>query len=111
GMAGEFDNMQGIMGRYLATNEGLPQELAAALEEQYLPRFAGDILPTSITGRALALADKIDTLTGIFGIGAKPTGDKDPFALRRAALGVLRILIECQLPLNLADLIEKACDL
>lgn len=110
GMVGEFDNMQGIMGRYLAQGEGLPNELAGALEEQYLPRFAGDILPTSITGQALALADKLDTLTGIFGIGAKPTGDKDPFALRRAALGVLRILIECQLPLNLASLIETACD-
>ena len=111
GMVGEFDNMQGIMGRYLATNEGLPAELAAALEEQYLPRFAGDVLPASITGQALALADKIDTLAGIFGIGAKPSGDKDPFALRRAALGVLRILIECQLPLNLRQLIEQACDL
>lgn len=111
GMVGEFDTMQGVMGRYLAINEGLPQELAQALEEQYLPRFSGDALPASITGQSLALADKLDTLTGIFGIGQKPSGDKDPFALRRAALGVLRIIIECKLPLNLATLVQQTSSL
>lgn len=111
GMVGEFDKLQGIMGRYLALNEGLPEELAQSLEEQYLPRFSGDRLPTSTTGQALALADRLDTLTGIFGIGEKPSGDKDPFALRRAALGVLRILIECQLPLDLKALVNQAAEL
>lgn len=111
GMVGEFDKMQGIMGRYLALNQGLPEELATALEEQYLPRHAGDGLPTTTTGQAVALADKLDTLVGIFGVGAKPSGTKDPFALRRAALGVLRIVIECELKLDLAALVEKAASL
>ncbi len=107
-MVGEFAKMQGIMGRYLAENQELPDEVAATMEEQYLPKHAGDALPASTTGQAVALADKIDTLVGIFGIGAKPSGTKDPFALRRAALGVLRIVVEQQLPLNLADLVDKA---
>lgn len=111
GMVGEFDNMQGVMGRYLALNEGLSPELAQAIEEQYLPRFSGDALPSSKTGQALALADKLFTLMGIFGIGQKPTGDKDPFALRRQALGVLRIIIECQLPLSLKQLVDEAAKL
>lgn len=111
GMVGEFDNMQGVMGRYLAINEGLPDELAQAIEEQYLPRFSGDALPVTVTGQALALADKLFTLVGIFGIGQKPTGDKDPFALRRAALGMLRIIIECQLPLDLKALVDDAARL
>ncbi|MFN3786743.1 MAG: glycine--tRNA ligase subunit beta, partial [Thiothrix sp.] len=85
-------------------------EVAAALQEQYLPRFAGDHLPQTATGRILALAERLDTLAGIFAIGQKPSGAKDPFALRRAALGVLRILIEQQLPLDLADLLDKAAD-
>jgi glycyl-tRNA synthetase beta chain len=96
------------MGRYYAEAEGCPQELSQALEEHYLPRFAGDALPQGKTGQALALADKIDTLTGIFAIEQRPTGAKDPFGLRRAALGVLRILLECRLDLDLADLLERS---
>ena len=107
-MVDEFDSMQGIMGYYLARNDGLDEEVAAAMHEHYLPRFAGDRLPETTTGQAVALADRIDTLTGIFGIGQKPTGDKDPFALRRATLGVLRILIEQELPVELRTLVEDA---
>ena len=110
-MVGEFDTMQGIMGFYLARLEGQPEEVAQALYEQYLPRFAGDKLPQSKTGMAVSLADKIDTLVGIFGIGQKPSGTKDPYALRRATLGVLRIIIENQLDLDLQHLLEKAGDL
>lgn len=110
-MVYEFDTMQGIMGYYLARHEGLHEEIAQALNEQYLPRFAGDHLPSSPTGQALALADKIDTLVGIFGIGQKPSGDKDPYALRRATLGILRIIIERQLPLAIDQLIEKSMSL
>lgn len=107
-MVYEFDTMQGIMGYYLARHEGQPEELAQALHEQYLPRFAGDALPASRTGQAVALADKLDTLVGIFGIGQKPTGDKDPYALRRATLGILRIIIEQQLPLDIVALVQDA---
>lgn len=110
-MVYEFDAMQGIMGHYLAINQGLDKELALAMEEQYLPRFATDVLPTSKTGIAVALADRIDTLVGIFGIGQKPTGDKDPFALRRASLAVLRIIIENNLELDIAPLFNKAAEL
>jgi len=104
-MVGEFPELQGIMGRYYAAAEGYPEELALALEEHYRPRFAGDALPATRTGQALALADKIDTLVGIFAIGQRPTGTKDPFGLRRAALGVLRIMLECRLDLDLDELL------
>ena len=107
-MVGEFDTMQGIMGFYLAQREGQPEEVAKALYEQYLPRFAGDTLPQSKTGMAVSLADKIDTLVGIFGIGQKPSGTKDPYALRRATLGVLRIIIENELALDLRELLDQA---
>jgi glycyl-tRNA synthetase beta chain len=107
-MVGEFPELQGTMGRYYAAAQGEPPELALALEEQYRPRFAGDSLPTTKTGQALALADKIDTLAGIFAIDVKPTGTKDPFGLRRAALGVLRILLEGGLDLDLVELLSIA---
>ncbi len=109
-MVFEFTELQGIMGRYYANHDGEAAEVAAALDEQYMPRFAGDELPASTTGQILALAERLDTLAGIFGIGQKPTGAKDPFGLRRAALGALRLLIEKQLPLDLADLLDKAAD-
>ncbi len=105
-MVYEFTDLQGIMGRYYAMKDGEPAEVANALDEQYMPRFAGDQLPSGKTGQILSLADKLDTLLGIFAIGQKPTGEKDPFALRRAALGVLRILIECELDLDLAVLLK-----
>jgi len=104
-MVFEFPELQGIMGRYYATHDGESAEVATALDEQYRPRFAGDSLPVTRTGQALAIADRLDTLTGIFAIGQPPTGDKDPFGLRRAALGVLRIMIECELDLDLHELI------
>jgi glycyl-tRNA synthetase beta chain len=104
----EFPELQGIMGRYYATHDGEPAEVAQALEEQYLPRFAGDAIPACRTGQALALADRLDTLTGIFGIGQRPTGTKDPFALRRAAIGVLNIMIKGELDLDLRELLELA---
>ena len=107
-MVNEFPDLQGTMGRYYARAEGLPEEVATALEEQYLPRFAADQLPTTKAGQALALADRIDTLTGIFAIDQKPTGTKDPFALRRAALGVLRILLDAGLDVDLEQLLETA---
>lgn len=107
-MVQEFPELQGIMGRYYAIHDGEPAEVAQALEEQYLPRHAGDAIPTSPTGQALALADRLDTLTGIFGIGQRPTGTKDPFALRRAAIGVLNILIKGELDLDLRELLELA---
>lgn len=107
-MVSEFPELQGLMGRYYALAEGLPAELAEALDEQYLPRQAGDRLPTTATGRALAIADKLDTLVGIFAIGQVPSGDKDPYALRRAALGALRIIIECALPLDVEALLKRA---
>ena len=107
-MVGEFPELQGIMGRYYAQAEGYPEEVSRAIEEHYRPRFAGDALPSSRIGQALALADKIDTLTGIFSIEQRPTGAKDPFGLRRAALGVLRILLECRLDLDLVALIDAS---
>jgi len=110
-MVGEFPELQGIMGRHYAEAEGYPRELALAIEEHYRPRYAGDALPTTRTGQALALADKIDTLVGIFSIEQRPTGTKDPFGLRRAALGVLRILLECRLDLDLRELLATAAAL
>ena len=107
-MVYEFTELQGIMGRYYAGHDGETQAVAQALEEQYFPRQAGDRLPTSPEGQVLALADRLDTLVGIFAIGQKPSGTKDPFALRRAALGVLRILIESKLPLDLQALLQQA---
>jgi glycyl-tRNA synthetase beta chain len=107
-MVYEFDTMQGVMGYYLAQHEGLNNEIAEAMREQYLPRFSGDVLPQTKTGMAVAIADKLDTLVGIFGIGQKPTGDKDPYALRRATLGILRIIIGQKLPLDMATLVEAS---
>ena len=107
-MVNEFPKLQGIMGRYYAGHDGEASEVAMALDEQYQPRFAGDVLPASETGQALAIAERLDTLVGIFAIGQTPTGDKDPFGLRRSALGVLRILIEKQLDLDLRSLIDSA---
>jgi len=107
-MVGEFPELQGIMGRYYAEAEGLPGEVCLALEEHYRPRYAGDALPATRTGQAVALADKIDTLVGIFAIEQRPTGAKDPFGLRRAALGVLRILLEAGLDLDLVELLAAA---
>ena len=109
-VVGEFPDLQGIIGQYYALESDEPAAIATAMNEQYMPRFAGDELPGSLTGQVLALADKLDTLTGIFSIGQIPTGDKDPFALRRNALGILRILVERKLDLNLMQLIEQACD-
>ncbi|MCB1784715.1 MAG: glycine--tRNA ligase subunit beta [Gammaproteobacteria bacterium] len=107
-MVFEFPEMQGIMGRYQAERDGEPAELAEAMDEFYMPRFSGDRLPQTRTGIAISLAEKIDSLVGIFGIGLRPTGDKDPFALRRAALGALRILREHALPLDLKALLNEA---
>jgi glycyl-tRNA synthetase beta chain len=107
-MVGEFPELQGLMGRYYAGHDGESPEVAAAIYEQYLPRFAGDALPATGAGLSLAVADKLDTLVGIFAIGQKPTGTKDPFGLRRAALGVLRILIETGIALDLRELIRNA---
>ncbi len=109
-MVNEFPELQGTMGRYYAALQGEPEELALAIEEHYRPRYAGDALPGTPTGRALALADKLDTLVGIFAIEQRPTGAKDPFGLRRAALGVLRILLEARLPLNLHELLERSAE-
>lgn len=106
----EFPELQGIMGRYYAEQDGEPTEVAQALEEQYLPRFASDAIPQSLTGQALALADRLDTLVGIFGIGQRPTGAKDPFALRRASIGVLNILVKGELNLDLRELLQVAAD-
>jgi glycyl-tRNA synthetase beta chain len=108
GMVGEFPELQGIMGRYYALHDGEPVEIANAIAEHYQPRFAGDQLPQHPISCAVAIADKLETLAGLFGIGQLPTGDRDPFALRRHALGVIRILIERDLPLSLADLIKEA---
>ena len=110
-MVSEFPDLQGIMGRYYARHDGEDAAVAKALDEQYQPRFAGDALPSSGAGQALAIAERLDTLTGIFAIGQTPTGDKDPFGLRRSALGLLRILIEKQLDLDLTTLIETAAQL
>ncbi len=105
-MVGEFPELQGIMGTYYARHDGEPEEVALAITEHYQPRFAGDNLPTSNTGIAVALADKLETLVGIWGIGLQPTGDRDPFALRRHALGILRMLMEKHLQLRLVDLLN-----
>ena len=107
-MVMEFPDVQGVMGKYYALNDGEDAPVAEALYEQYMPRFAGDSLPSSGVSAAVALADKLDTLVGIFGIGQLPKGDKDPFALRRAAIGVLRIITELSLPLDLDVLVAKA---
>ncbi|MCU1735552.1 MULTISPECIES: glycine--tRNA ligase subunit beta [unclassified Pseudomonas] len=107
-MVGEFPEMQGVAGYYYALNDGEPEDVALALNEQYMPRGAGAELPSTLTGAAVAIADKLDTLVGIFGIGMLPTGSKDPYALRRAALGVLRILIEKQLDLDLTEAVDFA---
>ncbi len=107
-MVGEFPELQGTMGRYYAEAQGFPKDLALALEEHYRPRFAGDAIPSTSTGQAVALADKIDTLVGIFTIEQRPTGAKDPFGLRRAALGVLRILLEARLDLDLFEILHAA---
>ncbi len=107
-MVGEFPELQGTMGRYYALAEGALPVVAEAIEQHYRPRFAGDLLPDTNIGRALALADKLDSLVGFFGIGQLPTGDRDPFGLRRAALGVLRILMESPLPLDLVALINES---
>ena len=107
-MVGEFPELQGIMGRYYAQHEKLDNVVAFAIEDHYKPRFAGDELPRNQVGIAVALADKLETLVGLFCIGEKPTGDKDPFALRRQALGIIRMLIECELNIAFADLIEMS---
>ncbi len=107
-MVGEFPELQGIMGGYYALNDGLPETVAHAIEDHYKPRFAGDELPRNQVGVVVALADKLETLVGMFAIGNVPTGDKDPFALRRHALGVIRMLIERKLPLSLPDLVQYA---
>ena len=109
-MVFEFPEMQGVMGRYQAQRDGEAEELAEAMDEFYMPRFSGDRLPHTPTGIAVSLAEKLDTLVGIFGIGQKPTGDKDPFALRRAALGALRILREHSLTLYLRGLLEDVAE-
>jgi glycyl-tRNA synthetase beta chain len=110
-MVGEFPELQGIMGTYYARHDGEHEEVAKAASEHYQPRFAGDALPSTQTGTAVALADKLETLVGIWGIGLQPTGDKDPFALRRHALGVLRMLVEKRLPLSVNNLLQQTSQL
>ncbi len=107
-MVGEFPELQGVMGGYYARHDGEPEAIALAVEDHYKPRFAGDALPRNAVGLVVALADKLETLAGLFGIGAVPTGDKDPFALRRHALGVIRMLVEGELPLAIHPLINHA---
>ena len=107
-MVGEFPELQGVMGGYYARHDGLTEDIAFAIEDHYKPRFAGDELPRGQVGTVVALADKLETLVGMFGIGNLPTGDKDPFALRRHALGVIRMLVEKKLPLNLPDVVQAA---
>lgn len=109
-MVGEFASLQGVIGRYYATENGEPYGVATAIEEQYLPKLSGGPLPSSETGQVLALTDKLDTVVGIFSVGLLPTGDKDPFALRRASLGILRIIIENNLALDLETLISQCCN-
>jgi glycyl-tRNA synthetase beta chain len=109
-MVGEFPELQGLMGRFYAEHDGEAPAVAEAIEQHYWPRFAGDTLPTGPVGQAVGLADKLEALAGMFGIGALPTGDRDPFGLRRHAIGVIRILIEKRLPLALPDLIAAAFD-
>jgi len=108
GMVGEFPELQGVMGRYYATHDGEPAEVADAIAEHYRPRFAGDDLPKGSIACSVALAEKMDALAGLFGIGQQPTGERDPFGLRRAALGVVRILVERSLPLELGFLLQAA---
>ena len=110
GMVGEFPDLQGTMGRYYAISDGEPEAVATAIGEHYQPRFAGDALPATDAGRILAMADKLDTLAGIFTIGKKPSGNRDPFGLRRAALGVIRLAIECRMDLDLKALISVALE-
>ena len=110
-MVGEFADLQGIMGGYYALNDGESKEVSVAIREHYQPRFAGDNLPSTDAGIAVSLADKMDTLTGIYGIGQGPTGSKDPYALRRSALGMLRILLEAKIELNLKSLIDFSLSL
>ena len=108
GLVGEFPELQGLMGRYYAEHDGETPSVAAAIEQHYWPRFAGDALPAGPVAQAVALADKLETLAGMFGIGAQPTGDKDPFGLRRHAIGVIRILMEKALPVTLGELVAAA---
>ena len=108
GMVGEFPELQGLMGRYYAAADGEPEAVARAIGEQYLPRFAGDSLPQTPAGQAIAIADKLDALAGIFTLGKKPSGNRDPFGLRRSALGVVRIMIEQRLDMNIRDLVTAA---
>ena len=108
-LVSEFAELQGIAGYYYAIHDGEPREVALALNEQYMPRFSGDELPSTLTGCVLAIADKLDTIVGLFAIGQPPTGSKDPFALRRAALGILRIIVEKNLNLDLLSSIQVAC--
>ncbi len=108
-MVSEFAELQGIVGYYYAVHDNEPGEVAVALNEQYMPRFSGDRVPTTLTGSVLAIADKLDTIVGLFAIGQPPTGSKDPFALRRAALGILRIIVEKELDLDLLQSIRFAC--
>ncbi|MCU7834732.1 MAG: glycine--tRNA ligase subunit beta [gamma proteobacterium symbiont of Taylorina sp.] len=110
-MVNEFPDLQGIMGRYYALNDGEDQSVAQALDEQYMPRFAGDNTPSTVNGQVLSIAERIDTLMGIFALGQIPTGDKDPFALRRAALGLLRTIIENKLVLDIPGLLQQSADL
>jgi glycyl-tRNA synthetase beta chain len=107
-MVGEFPELQGIMGEYYAHHDTETENVAIALREQYMPRFWGDALPGTILGQTLSMADRLDTLVGIFGIGKIPTGDKDPYGLRRAAISILRIMIECRLSLDIKQLLDKA---
>jgi len=107
-MVGEFPELQGVMGRYYALHDGEPAAVADAIAQHYWPRFAGDAIPEGSVARAVALADKLEALAGLFGVGAQPTGDKDPFGLRRAAIGVLRILIDAPLAVDLRKLIDLA---
>lgn len=109
-MVGEFADLQGIMGHYYALNDGEDKSVALAIEEQYLPRFSGDILPSSDHGMVLALAERLDTIAGLFGIGQPPSGSKDPFALRRAALGIIRILLDKNITLDILSCINHAVD-
>jgi glycyl-tRNA synthetase beta chain len=108
GMVGEFPELQGLMGRYYALYDGEPAPVAEAIEAHYRPRYAGDRIPENPVSCAVALADKLDAIAGLFGVGEQPTGEKDPFGLRRAALGVIRIIVEHQLPLSLRDLVDEA---
>ena len=111
GMVGEFPELQGTMGRYYAEKSDEDLRVAAAIEEQYQPRFAGDVLPDSAEGRAVSLAERLDTLAGAFALGKKPSGNRDPFGLRRNALGIVRICVECRLDLDLAKLVAQAVEL